>query len=56
MAPYYLNAKDVQVKWKDHEITMRRCGKFRREWETAETKTKIGLRKTIHFYVMPTYY
>lgn len=40
MAPYYLNAKDVQVKWKDHEITMRRCGKFRREWETAENKNK----------------
>lgn len=40
MAPYYLNAKDLQVKWKDHEIAMRRCGKFRREWETAEIKNK----------------
>ena len=40
MAPYYLNAKDAQVKWKKHEITMRRCGKFRREWETAEAKNK----------------
>ena len=40
MAPYKLNNKDVQVAWKKDQITDRRCGKYRREWETSNPKHK----------------
>ncbi len=34
MAPYQINNKGAEAAWKDTEIVERRCGKFRREWET----------------------
>lgn len=40
MAPYKLNNKDVQVAWKDNQIVDRRCGKYRREWESSSPKHK----------------
>ncbi|MEG1562626.1 MAG: RagB/SusD family nutrient uptake outer membrane protein [Bacteroides sp.] len=40
MAPYWLNNKDAVVKWTDKDIVSRRCGKFRREWETSDKKNK----------------
>lgn len=40
IAPYQINNKDVEVKWKDNQIVQRSCGKFRREWETSSKKDK----------------
>lgn len=40
MAPYQINNKDVKVDWKKNQIVERRCGKFRREWETTLPKNK----------------
>lgn len=40
MAPYKINKKDAQVAWKDAQITDRRCGKYRREWESSSPKHK----------------
>lgn len=40
MAPYKLNNKDEQVAWKEDQIVDRRCGKYRREWETNNPKNK----------------
>ena len=40
MAPYKLNNKDVQVAWTDKQLVERRCGKFRREWESSKVKNK----------------
>lgn len=34
MAPYQINNKGAATAWKETEIVERRCGKFRREWET----------------------
>lgn len=40
MAPYQINANDVKVNWKVTDIVQRRCGKYRREWETTTPKNK----------------
>ena len=40
IAPYKLNNKDEQVAWKATQITDRRCGKYRREWEKSSPKQK----------------
>ena len=40
LAPYKLDKKDAQVAWKATQITDRRCGKYRREWETSSPKHK----------------
>lgn len=40
MAPYQINAKDEKVNWTNKQLVERRCGKFRREWETALPKHK----------------
>ena len=40
MAPYTYNNKDVKVEWKENQIVDRRCGKYRREWETTFPKEK----------------
>lgn len=40
MAPYQINNKDVKVNWKANQIVERRCGKYRREWETTLPKQK----------------
>lgn len=40
IAPYYLNAKDQMVEWKTTQLVDRRCGKYRREWETTYPKQK----------------
>lgn len=40
IAPYQINNKDAQVKWKKNQIVQRSCGKFRREWEPSSQKEK----------------
>lgn len=40
MAPYKLNNKDKEVAWNANQITERRCGKYRREWESSSPKHK----------------
>lgn len=40
MAPYQINANDVKVNWGVNQIVERRCGKYRREWETTQPKEK----------------
>ncbi len=40
MASYQINGSDKKVDWKVNQIVERRCGKYRREWETATPKNK----------------
>lgn len=40
MAPYQLTNKDEVKAWNQKQIVERRCGKFRREWESSSPKHK----------------
>ncbi len=40
MAPYTYNSSDKMITWASSKIVVRRCGKYRREWETLSPKNK----------------
>ena len=40
MAEYYYDKNANKILWQDNEIVDRRCGKFRREWETLTPRNK----------------